>query len=235
MEDKNELSDIVLEKEDDKSQKAKRILLIVAVLIVVFLITIVIMKVTNDSKSANTPKLTLPPEPITKSIDTQVKQEDALFKKVDIEEADEDKKESLEEMVKSLKEKEKKKIKEEITQKVEKEIPAPVAEKKEIPKEVEKVKKAPKPVKKVKNKISSLATTGVYVQVGATSRLSPDKKFLKTITSKNYDYKLLPINVKGKKVTKILIGPYKSTKEAKAVLADIKSKINKDAFIYRVK
>ena len=43
MEDKNELSDIVLEKEDDKSQKAKRILLIVAVLIVVFLITIVIM------------------------------------------------------------------------------------------------------------------------------------------------------------------------------------------------
>ena len=118
---------------------------------------------------------------------------------------------------------------------MEKEIPAPVAEKKEIPKEVEKVKKAPKPVKKVKNKISSLATTGVYVQVGATSRLSPDKKFLKTITSKNYDYKLLPINVKGKKVTKILIGPYKSTKEAKAVLADIKSKINKDAFIYRVK
>ena len=107
MEDKNELSDIVLEKEDDKSQKAKRILLIVAVLIVVFLITIVIMKVTNDSKSANTPKLTLPPEPITKSIDTQVKQEDALFKKVDIEEADEDKKESFEEMVKSLKEKKK--------------------------------------------------------------------------------------------------------------------------------
>lgn len=241
MEDKNELSDIVLEKEDDKSQKVKRILLIAALLIVIFLVTIVVMKVTNDSKTTNdTPKLNLPPEPITKSVETKVEQEEELFKKVDIQEAD-DKKESFEEMVKSLKAKEKQKIKEEVVKEAQKELPAPVNKKVEEAKEpvkakpVKKVTKELPKTKKAETTISSLATTGVYVQVGATSRLSPDKKFLKSITSKDYSYKLLPIDVKGKKVTKILIGPYKSTKEAKAVLGDIKSKINKDAFIYRVK
>jgi DedD protein len=243
VEDKNELSDIVLEKEDNKSQKIKRILLIAALLIVIFLITIVIMKVTNDSSTPinNNPKLNLPPEPIAKSVEQpKAQKDDELFKKVDIQEVDE-KKESFEDMVKSLKEKEKKKI-EEVVTKVKQEEPVPTKNKvnqvaNEVKKQATKTieKPAIKQTAKVENNNASIVPKGTYVQVGATSRLSPDKKFLALITNNKYNYKLLPIDVKGKKVTKILVGPYNSTNEAKKVIGDIKSKINKDAFIYRVR
>jgi len=38
-----------------------------------------------------------------------------------------------------------------------------------------------------------------------------------------------------KKVTKILIGPFKDRAEAKSNLAKIRKEINKNAFIYKVK
>ena len=231
MEDKNELSDIILEKDDNKSMKAKRILIIVALFIVVFLVVLVVMRVVNkpDQQQNNISKLILPPNPTQKVIEP--KKENDLFKQVPIEE--EDKKESFEDMVKSLKAKEFKK------QKV---LKPKVEEIKKITETV-KTQKKPKvitPTKSVKTepmkKMNNVfATTGVYVQVGATSRLTPDKKFLAKLTSKNYEYRLLPIDVKGKKVTKILIGPYVTSGAAKSMLGDIKSTINKDAFIYRVK
>ena len=238
MEDKNELSDIVLEKNDNKSMKAKRILIIVALLIVVFLVVLVVMRVVNKpSERNNTTKLILPPNPTEKV--AEVKKEDDLFKQVPIIQ-EEDKKESFEEMVRSLKEKEIQK-QENLKPKI-----------KEVKKVIETIKtkeklqsikviKTTKPVihlkksKSVKKSNNHLAISGVYVQVGATSRLTPDKKFLAKLASNKYDYRLLPINVKGTKVTKILIGPYTNGTEARRVLANIKSSINKNAFIYRVK
>ncbi|HIP44883.1 MAG TPA: SPOR domain-containing protein [Sulfurospirillum arcachonense] len=238
MEDKNELSDIVLEKNDNKSMKAKRILIIVALLIVVFLVVLVVMRVVNKpTQQSNNTKLILPPNPTQKVIEP--KKEDDLFKQVPIVE-EEDKKESFEEMVKSLKAKEIQK-QENIQPKVEEiqEVVETIKTKVEtkIVTPPKKIEKAAKPIKAklVKQTTNDLATTGVYVQVGATSRLTPDKKFLAKLASKSYEYRLLPIDVKGTKVTKILIGPYANSTAAKAVLADIKSSINKDAFIYRVK
>ena len=236
MEDKNELSDIVLEKDDNKSMKAKRILIIVALLIVVFLVVLVVMRVVNKpTQQTNNTKLILPPNPTQKVIEP--KKEDDLFKQVPIVE-EEDKKESFEAMVKSLKAKEIQKqeiIQPKETEEVVEAIKTKVKTKTVTP--PKKVKAATKPVKvkPIKQATNELATTGVYVQVGATSRLTPDKKFLAKLASKSYEYRLLPIDVKGTKVTKILIGPYANSTAAKAVLADIKSSINKDAFIYRVK
>jgi len=240
MENKNELSDIVLEKDDNKSMKTKRILIIVALLIVVFLIVIVVMRVANEPtqpKNSNV-KLILPPNPTQKIVETN--KEDDLFKQVPIVE-EEDKKESFENMVKSLKAKEIQK--QENIQPKEEEVVETVKVEETVkvvvpPKEV---KPAKKPVKKqvkakpVKKSSSNLAKNGIYIQVGATSRLTPDKKFLAKLSSKSYEYRLLPIDVKGTKVTKILVGPYSSNAKARSVLADIKSSINKDAFIYRVK
>ncbi len=238
MEDKNELSDIVLEKNDNKSMKTKRILVIVALLIVVFLVVLVVMRVVNKpAEKNNTTKLILPPNPTEKV--AEVKKEDDLFKQVPIIQ-EEDKKESFEEMVKSLKEKEIQK-QEDLKPKVtETKKIIKTVQTKEKPKVV-KTQKRTKPIiplkkrKNVKKSNNHLATVGVYVQVGATSRLTPDKKFLAKLASKKYEYKLLPIDVKGTKVTKILIGPYTNGTEARTVLADIKSSINKNAFIYRVK
>jgi len=233
MEEKNELSDIILEKDDNKSMKVKRILIIVALMILVFLVVLVVMKVINkpDPKT-NTTKLILPPQPVSKQVEP--KKEDDLFKQVPIIE-EEDKKESFEEMVKSLKEKEIQKqteIEPQIKE-VQKKIVEPIKEKvqKVIP--VAPAKPVVKPV--VKAPTTTEATTGVYIQVGATSRLTPSKKFLAELAKNNYEYRLLPIDVNGKKVTKILVGPYTNTTEARNVLANVKTNINKDAFIYRVK
>jgi DedD protein len=234
MEDKNELSDIVLEKDDNKSMKAKRILIIVALLIVVFLVVLVVMRVVNKpTEQPNNTKLILPPNPTQKVVEP--KKEDDLFKQVPIVE-EEDKKESFEDMVKSLKAKEIQK-QENIQPKVEEIQEVVETIKTKIVTPPRKIEQAAKPtkVKLVKQTTNDLATTGVYVQVGATSRLTPDKKFLAKLASKSYEYRLLPIDVKGTKVTKILIGPYANSTAAKAVLTDIKSSINKDAFIYRVK
>jgi len=233
MEYKNELSDIILEKYDNKSIKSKRILVIVALLIVVFLVVLVVMKAINKpiEKQDNT-KLVLLLNSTEKKIE-DLKKEDDIFKQIPI--VEEDKKESFEEMVKSLKETKKQDDIKPIAKKV---ATTPIIKEKPKTIKIPKVTKlTTKPKKKsIKSSIdNTLATTGVYVQVGATSRLAPDKKFLALLASKNYRHKLLPIDIKGKRVTKILIGPYPNSTVAKSVLYDIKSNINKDAFIYKVK
>lgn len=234
MEDKNELSDILLDKDENKSMKAKRILVIAAVIIVLFLIVLVVMRLLNKpDERMDSEKLILPPSPMQKVVET--KKEDDLFKQVPIIE-EEDKKESFEEMVKSLKAKE---IKKQEAIEMPAEVPEKVVE--QTKPEIEKVipiRKEPKvaePIKTTKTVADTSATAGFYIQVGATSRLTPSKKFLAKLATKNYSYRLLPMEVKGKKVTKILVGPYPSSAAARAVLGDVKSSINKDAFIFRVK
>lgn len=236
MEDKNELSDIVLEKDDNKALKTKRILVIAALLILVFLLVLVVMKVINKPESnAAQSKLVLPPEPITQEATPK---DDQLFKQVPIIKEDEaDKKESFEEMVKSLKEKEIQKqtdTQEEKAPTVAQEAvttPPPAIEQSTPQETTKPVQKVVAPTKATQ----ATASSGVYIQVGATSRLSPDKKFLALIQSKKYSSKLLPITVNGKQVTKILIGPFANTTAARNALPDVKKEINKDAFIYRVK
>ncbi len=230
MEDKNELSDIVLEKGSSKALKAKRILIIIAILIIVFLVVILSMKFINKPQSKQQPQLILPPEP-TSSVQ-KVKKDEQLFKQVPIIEDNNTKKDSFENMVKSLKAKEIAKTKVIEQQKIQ--------EKKVVPTTPKVVQNVVKPLVKTTKKepkkvITKKAGTGVYVQVGATSKYSPDKKYLKKITDKKYQYRLLPVVIKGKKVTKILIGPFKNSKIAKENMAKIKKDINKNAFIYRVR
>jgi len=102
MENRNELSDIVLEKGDSKTLKMKRILILVAFLILVFLIALASMKLMNKDQSKDASKLILPPEPTQ---ETQIPKDDQLFKQVPIIEEN-PKKESFEDMIKTLKEKE---------------------------------------------------------------------------------------------------------------------------------
>ena len=103
MENRSELSDIVLEKGDGKTLKLKRILILVAFLILVFLVALASMKMMHKEGGKETSKLILPPEPTTQ--DVPVSKDDQLFKQVPIIEEN-PKKESFEEMIKTLKEKE---------------------------------------------------------------------------------------------------------------------------------
>ena len=245
MENRDDLSDIILEKDKNGPMKAKRILIIVALLIVILLVVLVMMKVINKSSNQDSDQeLVLPPTPIVNTSKSP-QSDDELFKQVPITK-DDGKKESFEEMVKNLKAKEAKKEKD-IKPLVEKITSVKVPKIRDLEKEntkkkknIDKVKKIVKKVPKkivdtVKKVAKNSSLKGVYVQVGATSRLKPSKKFLNKLTSKNYSYKLLPMDIKGTKVTKILIGPFLNIKTARQKLINIKSTINKNAFIYKVK
>ena len=191
-------------------------------------LTIVIMKAFNKEEKKNEYDLLLPPEPKSsvKSADEE------LFKQVPIIEEKSDKKKSFDEMVKKLKEKE-----------VVKKTQEPVASTVQTPTE-EVEKKIETPTKEVAKKVDTAtkaasdglsASKGIYVQIGATSQVNPDKKFLKKVTQNGYGYALYRIDVKGKTVTKILIGPYSDLAKAKAALSDIKKSVNKEAFIYKIR
>ncbi|WP_331775659.1 SPOR domain-containing protein [Sulfurospirillum sp. 1612] len=236
MENKNELSDIVLEKDNSKTLKIKRILIIIALLIIVFLGVLVTMKLVNKPTRNATPKLILPPEP--KSTMAQPKDE-SLFKQVPIVEENTTKQDDFEKVVKNLKEKEIQKTKSMEQNTTTAPILTPKKKEKPVSTVVEPLKKAPvKTVKKTAKKVTPKATKshkGIFVQVGAIAKTSPNQKFLRLIQSKKYAYILYQTSVNGKKVTKVLIGPYKSNQEAKNNLTAIKKSINKNAFIYRIK
>jgi len=247
MENRNELSDIVLEKGDNKTLKMKRILILVAFLILVFLVALASMKVANKGEK-DTSKLILPPEPTQ---ETQIPKDDQLFKQVPIIEEN-PKKESFEDMIKTLKEKEAQKQEEakgtEVKPKEATTAPvtstpvkeaAPAKTKETAP---AKVKEEPKAQPLLRStevgdthpSTGGSADAGIYVQVGAVAT-APDAKQLSDIKAKGFEYKLYNTVVNGNKVTKILIGPYAKSSDAESALVLIRSSINKNAFIYRVK
>ena len=238
MENRNELSDIVLEKGDSKTLKLKRILILVAFLILVFLVALASMKMMNKEPSKETSKLILPPEPSAQ--EAPVTKDDQLYKQVPIIEEN-PKKESFEEMIKTLKEKEAQKqeeakVKESATQTtapIKSETPKVTETKpkeESVKKEVAKTKEAPAPV----SQQSTSADAGIYIQIGAVAT-APEQKVLNDIKSKGFEYRLYKTVVNGNNVTKILIGPYAKSEDAQIALISVRASINKNAFIYRIK
>ena len=233
MEDNNKLSDIVLEKDDGKILKTKRVLIIVAILIILFLVVILSMKLFNSPSNNKTTNLVLPPEPISSMQKT--KKDEELFKQVPIIEENKTKKDNFENIVKNLKAKETRIAQKETqnSSKVKtKTSMQPVV--KEIVKSKKKTLEKRKE-KKVKQKVKTTASKGIYIQIGATTKHSPNKNFLKKIANQKLKYKLLPVVVKGKKVMKILVGPFETRAIAKQNLPKVKKYLNKNAFIYSVR
>jgi DedD protein len=206
------------------------------------------MKVANKGEK-DTSKLILPPEPTQ---ETQIPKDDQLFKQVPIIEEN-PKKESFEDMIKTLKEKEAQKQEDAKGSDVKpKETTTPVTPpvKETAPAKVKetapaKVKEEPKtqpllrstevssPSPSASSK-SGNVTPGIYVQVGAVAT-APDAKQLNDIKSKGFECKQYSTVVNGNNVVKLLIGPYATSAEAESALSLIRSSVNKNAFIYRVK
>ncbi|NCD11153.1 MAG: SPOR domain-containing protein [Epsilonproteobacteria bacterium] len=242
MENRNELSDIVLEKGDNKTLKIKRILILVAFLILVFLVALASMKVANNDQNKETSKLILPPEPTQ---ETQIPKDDQLFKQVPIIEEN-PKKESFEDMIKTLKEKEAQKQEETKSASTETPVTQPTTSTKETPVSTPaKTKETTKPQQMLRStevetpstapsKGSLTVVPGTYVQIGAIAT-APSAKQLADIKAKGFECKPYTTVVNGNKVVKLLIGPYANSTEATSALGQIRENVNKNAFIYRVK
>lgn len=241
MENRNELSDIVLEKGDNKTLKIKRILILVAFLILVFLVALASMKVANNDQNKETFKLILPPEPTQ---ETQIPKDDQLFKQVPIIEEN-PKKESFEDMIKTLKEKEAQKQEETKSAVTETPVTQPTSTKETPVSTPAKTKEATKPQQMLRStevetpstvpsKGSLTVVPGTYVQIGAVAT-APSAKQLADIKAKGFECKPYTTVVNGNKVVKLLIGPYANSAEAESALSQIRANVNKNAFIYRVK
>ncbi len=80
-----------------------------------------------------------------------------------------------------------------------------------------------------------------YIQVAAKLRCLPNeqydnKKFLNKIKSYGYHYIIYnTVNSEGKRVSKVLIGPYRCFSDAKRDLCNVKKRVARDAFVFRKK
>lgn len=218
MENRNELSDILLDNNNsNKPQKIKRVIVIATLLILIFIIVLVIMRFINkpdDSSNtfvpidANiTPVVTIAENITQDVVPNQEVAEDTALTGIDVPKIVD--------------------IKENIQPKVVVETRPKVSV---IESSVSANDKKPEAIKTVQ----SAKKGSVYIQVGSFSNTKPNKIFLNSLAKKGYIYLQHDAIVKGAKVTKILVGPYSSDKEARNNLSKLKEDVAKDAFIYKI-
>ena len=253
MEEKNkesqELQDIILENDDENPNgKAKKIITTIISLIILFLIIVIVVRFlnTNDEEepmlSQNTADaLILPDEPVAPMPESFEQIPIVTEPELTIGQVLEQKDEPIAELI-APKEPEKPEpapkaeLKQPATKpepkKPEPKKPEPAVIKPE-PKQPALEKELTKPEIKAKT-ASSSAMTGSYVQVASVAKFDPKSSLIKKLNSLGYEYKTYETTVNGKKVIKLLIGPF-SGAELKQKLDQIKANIDQKAYIYRIK
>ena len=256
MEEKNkesqELQDIILENDDENPNgKAKKIITTIISLIILFLIIVIVVRFlnTNDEEepmlSQNTADaLILPDEPVAPMPESFEQIPIVTEPELTIGQVLEQKDEPIAELIAP---KEPETTKPELAPKAELKEPAaklePAAKPepkkpepaviKPEPKQPALEKELTKPEIKA-NTASSSAMAGSYVQVASVAKFDPKSSLIKKLNSLGYEYKTYETTVNGKKVIKLLVGPF-SGAELKQKLDQIKANIDQKAYIYRIK
>lgn len=259
MEEKNkesqELQDIILENDDENPNgKAKKIITTIISLIILFLIIVIVVRFlnTNDEEepmlSQNTADaLILPDEPVAPMPESFEQIPIVTEPELTIGQVLEQKDEPIAELI-APKEPEKPEPapKAEVKEPAAKLEPATKPEpKKPEPKKPEPAVIKPEPKQpalekeltkpEIKaNTASSSAMAGSYVQVASVAKFDPKSSLIKKLNSLGYEYKTYETTVNGKKVIKLLVGPF-SGAELKQKLDQIKANIDQKAYIYRIK
>jgi len=220
MDDKNELSDIVLNK-GNASGSNKKIILAVATLGVVLIVVVMLMNSMNSGSTDNLPQAVLPPKP-QKEVAKETTNSEPLFEEVQVMQDDSSSDADLDKIAQKLKQESA------AEEKIAPVKSAPVVRKKSV-------KKVSKPGQK-RAAVAQTATTSIkyYIQVGAFAKYKPNKKFLKSITSLGYKYKYHKVRVNSESFNKVLIGPFKTQKEANDAKRVIRAKIVPGAFLVKI-
>ncbi len=255
--DNSHLDNILLDKEKNRLDKIKKIILLIASLALVFTISIVIMKVLNTEEQTSDITKILPPEPIAQK---EIKEPEPLFEQLPI--SEEPKVEdSFDKIVKDIKSKAQEDMKLAENQ-IESEVKkvkenkdlttADVMSQENVVKQQpiseggikveetalakpEKPVATPVPTLKPAVKSTNVMTieSGYYIQIGAFKNVQDN--FLKSLESKGFTYKL-QVSAKddGTSITKVLIGPYSDKAKANEDLLKVKESIAKGAYLTKV-
>ncbi len=226
MEEKNELNDIILNK-GGAANNNKKIVLAVATLGVILIIVVMLMNSLTSNGTDNLPQAVLPPEPKAKAI--QDVTDEPLFEEVEVIQEEAPDNDNLDQIAKKLKQESQAEI---TPEPIIQAVVDPVIAPKPVVKKVKKKIVTKKPVAPVAKKTTSAKQ--YYIQVGSFSKYAPDKKFLKSITDKGYSYKYHKVVRNGKKLNKVLVGPFSSEKAARTALRTIRSSIEAGAFLTKI-
>jgi len=245
MDEKNELSDIVLNK-SGSSNSNKKIILAIATLGVVLIVVVMLMNSINSKGTSNLPQAVLPPEPKTQVASENTLEKEPLFEDVPVVQEKKQENTNLDHIAQKLKQESvirqeepiKKHVKTTPTvHKQKKVVKAKVVHKKAkvIHKEI---KRSPKKVKvfhtrRVRETPKKVAMPkhAYFVQVGSFLRqYKPNKKFLNSITKLGYKYSYHKV----KNLNKVLVGPFNTRKEANRAKAVLRSKVVRGAFLVKL-
>lgn len=239
-----ELGDLILDEEENDSDKKKYIILGLALLLL-FVLTILIIKLMgsfDDTKNANSlvdaQQETIAQDQALDNDEIEKQYQNIIKKKMEEIKQDEQVQETKDVTNDSdavvqntqatpsenLEEKS-----EEIIQKLkseEKVLPdTPVVPKKEVQPIIKKQVTQKPIVTNFSEAVSNVKPTGIFVQIGAFSK-EPNKKFMDNILQNGYKYKLYSVEIKEKTYVKVLVGPFNSTAQAKEELPNIKARLN---------
>jgi len=217
MQEKNELNDIILNK-GGATNSNKKIILAVATLGVILIIVVMLMNSLSSSGTDNLPQAILPPEPQTQVADATA--EEPLFEEIEVVEEDNNNDADLDMIAQKLKQEslQEDTPEEEIVIKTIKKEPKKIVSKRVV------TKKSVTPKRKV-------AISGsYYIQVGSFSKYEPNKKFLSSIKKLGYNYKYHKVA----KLNKVLVGPFKTSSEAKNARRILRSKVEPGAFLVKL-
>ena len=239
MQERNELNDIILNRGGTPNNNRK-IILAVATLGVILIIVVMLMNSLTSSGTDNLPQAVLPPEP--KAQEMALADDEPLFEDVEVIQEDTLDGDNLDNIAQKLKQEsyaqttiiEPDVIPEPVKKVTPKKpvVKKPIYKKTVVKKPVAKKQTVKKPVKhRPKATPSGVAK---YVQVGSFSKYEPNKKFLKSITSKGYKYKYHKILRNGKTINKVLVGPFYGPSETKKALKDIRRSIESGAFVVKI-
>ena len=224
IQERNELSDIVLNK-NQSSGSNKKIVLAVATLGVVLIIVVMLMNTLSSSGTDNLPQAVLPPQPqkVVQQADNE-----PLFEEVEVvnEDTPISSDADLDEIAQKLKQ-----------ESAQESAPAkPVVKAPVVSTAHKTVHTKPavkKSVTKAKNKPKrELATSKAtyYIQVGSFSKYKPNKNFLAKITKLGFHYKYHKVNG----INKVLVGPFSSRKKANKAKKVLRAKVEPGAFLFKL-
>jgi DedD protein len=216
MDDKNELSDIVLNK-GNASGSNKKLILAVATLGVVLIIVVMLMNSMNSSSTDNLPQAVLPPKPQQETT-KQATKDEPLFEDVEVMQENSSSDADLDKIAQKLKQESQ--TEEENVAPV---VSTPVEEETPVVK-TKSVQKAPKKVTQAK------ATGHYYIQVGSFSKYEPNKKFLQSIKNLGFNYRYHKVGT----LNKVLVGPFATQKEANRAKKVLRAKVEPGSFLVKL-
>ena len=261
--EESHLDNILLDKEKNKLDKIKKIILLVASLALVFTISVVIMKVLNSDEESDDITKVLPTEPIAHK---EIREPEPLFEQLPIDEEPKAE-DTFDKIVKDIKLKAKEdmelaeaQIEQEINRAKKLTTAEVMAENNIVEPEsiVSPVritqKPTPKPIRtpvpiavQMPKSISTPEVmdtqeesvdvrnveSGYYIQIGAFRNVQ--EPYLKDIANRGFSYRLKVINKSdGSSITKVLIGPYDNKSEAREDLLKVKESVAKGAYLTKV-